>query len=592
MNLAQIKQNQPVKILREDRDVYEWWSIKSSTICLDLETDGLESDCKVIGIGICKVTDGEPYDGVYLPWSLSTRVFLTQHLFPEVRTMIMHNMKFDLKVLKRLDFEVDHIVCLDTFLWAYWKNPDQYLGLKDLVNKNLNVQMKKFSSLIGTGKKKKEITEIDEQELAQYCIQDTLQTGFLASKFNVDLDKDFLIDLEHRVAHALINAELRGVKIDVNFLRYFQKQIDQKLLIMKEQLKTEFGGININSGKQLGDYLFDESRIKYSSKKNTNGTFKTDAKTLSKYQDQNESIKILLDYKLLLKLKNTYIDNILQMIDEDGILHAEFNQGVTSTGRLSSSNPNLQNIPVRTDEGKELRKCFISRFENGYILSADYSQIELRILAHLSQDKVMIHAFKNNQDVHKATASSVFNIPIEEVTDKQRYMCKTLNFALLYQQGPHATAAQLDITVEEAEKFIDSYFSKLTQVLIFIDKIKALTRRKGFTETLFGRRRYYYNLKSNCNGKRNADLRAAVNMPIQGTSADITKMAISNVEDFLKDYKSKVLFTVHDELVVDVHPDEINIVKDKIKDIMEMNQPFSVPIIVNVKYGRSWYECK
>lgn len=504
----------------------------------------------------------------------------------------MHNMKFDLKVLKRLGFELDHITFLDTFLWAYWKNPDQFLGLKDLVNKNLGVQMKKFSSLVGTGRKKKEITEVEETELANYCIQDTLQTGFLAQKFNLDLDQHFIANLEHEVANSLINAELRGVKIDVNFLKSFQKQIDQKLLVMADQLKTEFGGININSGKQLGEYLFDESRIKYTSRKNSNGTFKTDAKTLSKYQDKNESIKTLLDYKLLLKLKNTYVDNILKLVDENEILHAEFNQGITSTGRLSSSNPNLQNIPVRTDEGKEVRKCFISRFENGYILAADYSQIELRILAHLSRDPVLIEAFKNNHDIHKATASSVFNVPISEVTDKQRYICKTLNFALLYQQGPHATASQLNITVDEAEDFTSSYFEKLPGVLMFIDRIKGVTRRKGFTETLFGRRRYYYNIKSRDNGEQGADLRAAVNMPIQGTSADITKIAIANVERFLKDYKSKILFTVHDELVIDIHPDELEIVKTKIKDIMEMDQPLSVPVIVNVKYGKSWYDCK
>ncbi|MBI3309146.1 MAG: DNA polymerase I, partial [Candidatus Melainabacteria bacterium] len=282
----------------------------------------------------------------------------------------------------------------------------------------------------------------------------------------------------------------------------------------------------------------------------------------------------------------------LSMVDKSQKLHAEFNQGVTSTGRLSSSNPNLQNIPVRTDDGKELRKCFISSFENGYVLAADYSQIELRILAHLSQDPVLINAFKHNHDIHKATASSVFNIPIDQVTDKQRYMCKTLNFALLYQQGPNATAEQLGIAVEEAEKFTASYFSKLTGVLMFIDKIKFLTRKVGYTETLFGRRRYYYNLKSSHGGRKQADLRAAVNMPIQGTSADITKLAIVQVEKFLKDYKSKILFTVHDELVIDVHPDELDIIRTKVKDIMEFNQPLSVPIIVNVKYGKSWYDCK
>ncbi len=339
--------------------------------------------------------------------------------------------------------------------------------------------------------------------------------------------------------------------------------------------------------------LFEE--LKLSTKTKTKTGFSTDASVLESLKNEHEIIPLLLDYRQLTKLKSTYVNALPKMISPvDGRLHGEFNQTVTSTGRLSSSNPNLQNIPIRTELGRSIRKAFIPGEKKWFLLSADYSQIELRLLAHMSGDDRLIDAFQKDQDIHARTAGEIFDQPIEEVTSDMRRIGKTLNFALIYQQGAYATARDLDVSTKEAAAFIDKYFHRYAKVKAFMEATIEKARQNGYVETLWKRRRYFKFLHDRNEGLKRADERAACNAPLQGSAADLMKLAMIRLDDGLCAAKlqAKLILQVHDELVLEVPEIELESVKKIVVNAMLMDQPFKVPLKVDVGIGHNWMDVK
>lgn len=559
-------------------------------LCVDVETDGKDPNtCNLVGVGI-----GSSNSTAYYTYPEDKELIEKIIYLPDIKFMIMHNMKFDYKVLKRHGINIKSKI-YDTYLMSYVQNSEGYNGLKNLACSVLKKPRMTFEDLIGKGKNKKELKDIPVEDVAHYCKLDVANTEDLFLFYKEHSINWWLVELECELAKILADMELDGAKLDVNKLLELQTSISDRMKELERKIVSLTPeGFNFNSGKQLGTWLFETRGLNYTWKMSDNGQYKTDSKVLEavKCDDETGVIEFILEWKKLKKLKTTYIESLLEKKDDKDILHCTFNQAITSTGRLSSSNPNLQNIPTKTDLGKELRKVFISRFDGGKLISADYSQIELRVLAHMSEDPVLVKAFIDGEDIHKKTASEVFKVPISEVTEEMRYKCKTLNFALLYQQGAFSTAQQLNISVPEAENLISNYFKALPNIQPFFEDIKSMTLKNGYIETLYGRRRYFYNLYSNVNKLVQEDLRAACNMPIQGTAADILKIAMVRLGTKFIGLKSKIILQIHDELVIDVHPDEASWLSTMVRRTMELEQPLNVPLIVNVGIGDSWYSAK
>lgn len=401
-----------------------------------------------------------------------------------------------------------------------------------------------------------------------------------------------LSNLELNLAYVLYKMEKTGVSLDCDYLKIISKEIDEKINELECKIYETAGvKFNINSPKQVADVLFNVLEIK-PKKKNKTG-FSTNAKILEELAEDNKIAQDILEHRTYMKLKTTYVDNLPKLIANDNKIHTHYNQTVTTTGRLSSSDPNLQNIPIRTDFSNRIRAAFVASDDNYSILSADYSQIELRLLAHISQDEVLINAFNSNIDVHTVTASKIFEVNENEVTKEMRRKAKAVNFGLIYGQTRYGLASTLNITPFEAQTFIDKYFKTYPKINSYITNTLIEAHQNGCVETLFGRKRY---LKEELNS-RNAKIRefaerAAINAPLQGTSADLIKMAMVELDKNLKDIRAKILIQVHDELVLEVHKDDIDQAKEIVLKSMQLNQPLSVPLDVDVKVGKSWMESK
>ena len=616
-------------------------------IALDLETTGLDTfNDEIVGISI---SDGSLNFYISLLSENKSDLMLVFKDFIETkienRLWIIQNLKFDYKFLKNkgVNLLFNNNKIYDTKLASYIHNSSLSSSLKNQAARILGVQMTTFESLFShpdvnkyiegkasnlvpltkmTKRGEKPLTEkqkakalhqaasnlkdsmtikdIPIEITAKYSIDDAIYTYQLYKYYTNIKDEKFekLVDLENKLAVVLSDMEIDGVKVDKNFLRQFDSKVSLELNKITEEIRllTDDPDLNINSTIQLGKFLFDTLKIPYKGKMTAAGKYKTDTKKLEeiKSKDKTGFVSKILEYRQLSKIKETYVSNLLEMPDVNSILHCQFNQSKTATGRLSSSDPNLQNIPTKTEMGKEIRKSFISRFDSGIILTADYSQIELRILAHLCQDPHLIKAFKNGEDIHKRTASEVFNIPIEDVTTEQRYKCKTLNFALLYQQGPSSTAQQLGISYEEAKDLMYKYFSKFTTLKPYFNKLIMFAKKHGYIETMYGRRRYFSDINSNVEFLAKEEERACCNMPIQGSAADILKIGMIAVSDRMRkeNMKSVLVLNVHDEIVCDVFPDELDKMKLIMKTEMELFQPLSVPLIVNLNSGVNYYEAK
>lgn len=506
---------------------------------------------------------------------------------------ITHDIKTEYNIFRCLGVDVNGIV-FDTMLSSYIKDSNSSTDFDIQCMERINHIL---PTMVSENKKAKFI-DFDLGTVKNYSA-DVISSLFeLTNYWNSNLDpKEYKIlsDIEIPLAHVLADMEYDGISVDVDYLHRLTAELDTNLAQLEIKIFNLAGeSFNINSPKQVGQILFEKLNLK-SSKKRGKSKNSTSAEVLNTLAEEYEIAKLLLEYRKYSKLKSTYTDALPTLIDaKDNRIHTTYNQTVTTTGRLSSSNPNLQNIPIRTEEGNKIRQAFVPKDKDNYmILSADYSQIELRLLAHVSGDVNLINAFKSGIDVHTLTASKVFEVPIEEVTKEMRYKAKAVNFGIVYGQSKYGLAKALGIKADEAEMFIDKYFLTYPRIKDYMNNMVALVEEQGYVETIMGRRRYLQSEINSSNSMiREFAKRAAINQPMQGSASDLIKLAMIDFVKKLKEHnlKSKMIMQVHDELVVEVEKSELDLVKKLILESMELGQPLNVPLLVDVNVGESWKE--
>ena len=508
----------------------------------------------------------------------------------------LQNAKYDCQVLKRHNMPLENVI-FDTMLASYIKDSSRKHGLKQQASDYLDYMMVEYEDLLKNSSSSLTIETVGIEDAASYACDDAFATLLLTKYWQENLDEkelDLLYNIETPLSLVLMKMEENGACIDVEYLSVIEKEINEKLDIVENKIYEQVGErFNINSPKQVGDMLFGKLNLKAKGMKSKSG-YSTNAKVLETLAEEHQVAKDILEQRHLAKLKSTYVDTLPELRSvADGRIHANFNQTITTTGRLSSSNPNLQNIPARTELGNRIRGAFVAENKNNVIISADYSQVELRLLAHISRDDNLIEAFCEDEDVHSATASKVFDVPIEQVTKDMRSKAKAVNFGIVYGQSRYGLASSLGISPYEAQDFIDRYFATYPDVKKYMDDTIKFAYAHGYVETLYGRKRYLSSGLLSTNGKiQEAAQRAAINAPIQGTAADIMKLSMVRLQnDFEKNnIKSKIIIQVHDELVIETVDTEIEQVKQLVKSAMELNQPFLVPLKVDINVGKSWME--
>ncbi len=508
---------------------------------------------------------------------------------------ICQNGKYDIAVMRTYGIRVENFF-FDTMLASYVIDPDQKHGMDDLSQKYLGYQPIPLIDLIGSKKTPEKIFEVEPERLADYSAEDADITFRLYERLKKELKQEGLEKLAFEVEFPLVTVledmEREGIRIDNNSLKVFSNDLQILLDNYTREIYKHAGEeFNINSTQQLQRILFDKLQLPTTTKTKTG--FSTDAKSLEMLHGSHEIIDIISDYRQVSKLKSTYADSLPQLINpQTGRIHTTFNQSLVSTGRLSSIDPNLQNIPIRTDLGKEIRKAFVPRDKNHLILSADYSQIELRIMASICNDETLTEAFKNGEDIHKRTAALVFRVDPSEVTQDMRRKAKEVNFGILYGLGPFGLKSRLGITQHHAKEIIDNYFSSFRNVKTFMEDSVKSAQAKGYSETLLGRRRYLRNINSKNRIMRQFEERVAVNMPIQGSAADMIKLAMIKIHSAMteKKFTSKMVLQVHDELVFDAHKDEINDLRSLVKELMESALPLNIPVLVETGVGDNWLD--
>jgi DNA polymerase-1 len=458
--------------------------------------------------------------------------------------------------------------------------------------------MQPITDLIGTGKNQKSFATVPVKEATFYAAEDADYTyrlrGILAPQIDQNQLNDLYYNIELPLVKVLAAVEEAGIKVDAKFLGILSKKAEKSIdSLTKKIFKIAGGEFNINSTQQLSHILFEKLNLPTKGKTAKKTGFSTDVKVLEELATIHELPKLILDYRQLNKLKNTYIDAIPALISKrTGRVHTSFNQTIAATGRLSSTDPNLQNIPVRTEEGREIRKAFIPGDKDSVLLVADYSQIELRILAHYSEDKTLIKAFKEGEDIHTRTAAEVFDVDIKKVTSDQRRAAKTANFAVIYGVSAYGLSQQSELNVEQSKEFIDNYFKRYPGVKKFMDSTIEFARKHGYVTTLFNRRRYIREINDKNRTVRQFAERTAINTPVQGTAADMIKLAMIRIHKDLLGLASKMVLQVHDELIFDVHKKELEKVKKIVKDGMENAVKLKVPVVVDMGTGESWFDAK
>ena len=584
---------------------------KQDIFIFDTETDSLDVfNLNLAGASFC-VKKGEAYFVAVNPekedsglFSVDTNDRLSIKDFKQIFKPLFENTsikkvcqngKYDIAVLKLYGIEVENFY-FDTMLASYIIDPDEKHGMDDLSEKYLNYRPIPILELIGSKKTPEKIFEADLNQLSDYASEDADITFQLYKLFKDMLEKEGLHDIAYNVEFPLVKVledmERTGVKLDTESLK--DLSYDLQILLdnyTQEIFKHAGEEFNINSTQQLQKILFEKLELPKTKKTKTG--FSTDARSLESLQGKHAIVDILLDFRKVAKLKSTYADSLPKLINKKtGRIHTTFNQTVASTGRLSSIDPNLQNIPIRTELGKEIRKAFVPRDKNHVILSADYSQIELRIMAHICKDENLIKAFKNNEDIHRRTAALVFMVAPEEVTSDMRRKAKEVNFGILYGIGPFGLKTRLGITQAHAKEIIDTYFSTFKNVKDYMEGSVASAKEKGFAETLMGRRRFLRNINSKNRVIQQFEERVAINMPIQGTAADMIKLAMIKIFDELNKRKTrtKMVLQVHDELVFDAHKEELDEIQPLIKDLMESAMPLDVPLLVETGIGNNWLD--
>ncbi|MFD2574209.1 DNA polymerase I [Spirosoma soli] len=509
---------------------------------------------------------------------------------------IGQNLKYDLLMLKKYGVEVQGKL-FDTMIAHYLIEPEMRHNMDMMAMTYLNYQPVEIESLIGRkGKGQLNMRDVEVQKVVEYAGEDADITLQLKEAFAPRLEKDNLHKLfdqvEMPLVQVLTDLELEGITIDTNALAELSATLETDMRQVQQEIFEIAGGaFNIGSPKQLGEILFDKLKLDKNAKKTKTGQYATGEEVLSKLEEEHEIARKILDYRELIKLKNTYVDALPLLISKrTGRIHTSFNQAVASTGRLSSANPNLQNIPIRTPRGQEIRKAFVPRGPEFLIMSADYSQIELRIMAAFSGDQTMLDAFNNGVDIHTQTASKVFHVPITEVTGDMRRKAKTINFGIIYGISSFGLAQRLKIPRKEAAQIIDEYFVEFAAVKAYMDQSVEKARGFGYAETILGRRRYLRDINSRNVTDRMFAERNAINAPIQGSAADMLKIAMIQIHDFMQRerLKSKMILTVHDELVFDAHKEELEYLRENIDHIMKHAIPMAVQMETGIGVGANW----
>lgn len=506
-----------------------------------------------------------------------------------------HDLKNLYKYLKAHSIELEN-VAFDTFIGAYLLEPTRNTyTISELSEDNLKQSITPVEVLYDKhGKKLEQGEDVSASEVCAAAVNVIFK---LAEKFQSIIRDNGQDELYYKIelplVEVLADMELRGFKVDVESLKAYSKELDSRLVILENEIYMQAGEtFNINSPKQLGVILFEKLGLPTGKKTKTG--YSTNAEVLEQLSYKHEIVARILEYRQLMKLKSTYADGLLSVLDKDGKIHSSFNQTVTATGRISSTEPNLQNIPVKLEMGRKIRKVFIPTNENYVLLDADYSQIELRVLAHITGDINMIEAFLNNEDIHTTTASKVFGIPPEEVSSLMRSRAKAVNFGIVYGIGDFSLSKDIGVTKKEAKKYIDDYLDKYSKVKEYMSDTVAKGNEHGFVTTLYNRRRYLPELKSSNFNMRSFGERVAMNTPIQGSAADIIKISMVKVYNELKkrNLKSKLILQVHDELIVETEKSELEEVTVLLKACMENAVELKVPLTVDVKHGDTWYETK
>jgi DNA polymerase-1 len=567
-------------------------------LCFDTETDSPDPiSANLAGISI----SWEKGKAIYIPVNVegaakeSDVIPILATLFAdEKKTLIAHNYKFDYMILRRCGV-VFSCKAFDTMVAAYLLDASQRLKMDDLSRKYLKYSPIPIEKLIGSGKNQKSMADIPYEEIVNYACEDADITFRLYEIFLEQMKSDELVQIADKADFPLLEVlaemELKGIRLDIEMLGSFSKELEHDLLEVEKKIYAETEAeFNINSPQQLGDILFNKMKLP-SGKKTKTGQYSTSEDVLSGLAVTYDVPALILDYRSLSKLKSTYADALPKLVySETGRIHTSFNQTVAATGRLSSSNPNLQNIPIRTERGREIRKAFIA--DEGFnIMSADYSQVELRVIASISEDENMIAAFKAGEDIHARTAKEIFNLEsIDEVTPDQRRKAKEVNFGIPYGVSAYGLASRLGISNSEGKEMIDQYFERFPGVQDYINNTIDFAKEHGYVKTLMGRRRYIPDIHSRNFNVRGFAERTAINMPIQGTAADIIKLAMIQIHEYIKKekLKSRMLLQVHDELVFELHDDEKDAVSIKIKELMESAVELKVPLKIDMGSGENW----
>ena len=567
-------------------------------LCVDTETSSLNiQEAELAGVAI----SFKENEGYYIPTIKNQEKIINKlkpHLENPNKQIIGHNLKYDIQILRKFGVNISNNV-FDTMLAHYLINPEASHKLDVLSENYLNHKCVPIEDIIGKpGVNQKKMTDLHPKEICHYACEDADVTFTLKKILDKELTNlklsNLLYDVEQPLMLVLCDIESNGVKIDVDFLSSMSNQLT-KLIEETEKKIFSIAGetFNIASPKQLGVVLFDKLKIDENPKKTKSGQYSTGEEILIKLSKKNKIVDLILEFREYKKLLSTYIKALPEMVSPlDGLIHTDYAQAVTATGRLSSNKPNLQNIPIRTSLGRETRSAFVSRNDGDLILAADYSQIELRIIAAFSGDPEMISAFKNEKDIHSTTASKVFNVPIDAVTADMRRRAKEVNFGIIYGISPFGLSQNLDIPRSEAKEIIDSYFSEFSLVKEYMDNSIKTAKEKKYVETILGRRRYLRDIDSRNFTLRGFAERNAINSPIQGSAADIIKLAMIKISDWMKtrDLKSKMIMQVHDELVFDVNKLEREELEENIKSIMENVIKIEVPLTVDIGIGKTWLE--
>ena len=568
---------------------------------LDLETTSINAlDAEIVGIAISYNSD----EGFYIPLSHVTDIdqldlnYVLENLKEILESSkikkIGQNLKYEILVFKNYSINLGGIY-FDTMVASHFLDSSlQSYSLDNLSRRFLDHKMLSYKDITKIEKKEISFKQVPVDVAMSYACEDSDITYKLYCIFKDKLlDKDLLAQFhknEMPFVSVLANLESNGVFIDSKKLNDISAKFEKKINKIEKTIYKSIGyEFNINSTLQLRDILFDKLKLK-PFKKTKKGEFSTDSESLQSIEDQHSIVKEILAYRFYSKLKSTYLDSLPELINvNSNRVHTSYNQTGTSTGRLSSSNPNLQNIPIKTDEGKQIRESFSSPKNDSVIISADYSQIELRLLAHFSADPTMLKSYTDNEDIHSNTASEIFEMPINKITSQQRSLAKTINFGIIYGIGPKRLSLQIDSDIKTAKEYIEKYFSRYSRVKNYFEDTISYTRENGYIETILNRKRYLKDINSKNFILRSANERAAINTPIQGSAADVIKLAMINInqDKELKNY-AKLVIQVHDELVFECKKDKVDYVSKKVKNYMENSIKIKVPLKVDINKGQSW----